>query len=146
MKIQLPWNLELHIPVVGWSFAAESKISRRVIYVHLWSENSGQLIQVTGMSFCCNFTWRCHMSSWCCRKQSCSGSCYTCTVRDCVQLRPLLLWGFLGRLCGISTASLFSVLVWNMSYVVIKDLHKITIFPEKEVHYIDVVMLCTTWR
>lgn len=103
--------------------------------------------RLLGMSFCCNLTWKCHMSSWCSSKQSCSGSCYTCTLTDCVQLRPLLLlWGFLGRVCGISTASLSSVLVWDMFYVVLKDVHKTTAFPEKEVHYIGVVMLCTTWR
>lgn len=44
----------------------------------------------------------------------------------------------------MSTASLSSVLVWDMSYIVLKDVHKITNFPEKAVHYIGVVMLCTT--
>lgn len=40
----------------------------------------------------------------------------------------------------MSTASLSSVLVWDMSYVVLKDVHKRTIFPEKVVHYI--VLYC----
>lgn len=44
----------------------------------------------------------------------------------------------------MSTASQSSVLVWGMFYVMEKDVHKVTILPEKAVHYIGVLMFCTT--
>lgn len=137
MKVQLPLKLELHIPVVGCPLQQRARFLGESFICTCDLKTVDSWYRLLGMSLCCNWTWRCHLLSWCSRKQSCTGSCYTCTVRGCTAeaSHPSSV-RVLRKICGMSTASLSSILVWDITYVVLKDVHKIAIFPEKAVHYI----------